>query len=53
MFKVELGSLRLSAKFKLGCKSLKKNKFILILFVYNLMIGYAKMNSKNYPTKCF
>ena len=24
-----------------------------ILFVYNLMIGYTKENSKNYPRKCF
>ena len=41
-----------SAKFELRYESLK-SKFSLILFAYNLMIGYSKKNRENYPRKCF
>ena len=41
-----------SAKFELRYESLK-NKFSLILFAYNLMIGYSKKNIENYPRECF
>ena len=30
-----------------------KSKFSLILFVYNLMIGYFKKNRENYPRDYF
>ena len=41
-----------SAKFELRYVSLK-SKFSLILFAYNLMIGYSKKNRDDYPGKCF
>ena len=39
-------------KFELSYKSLK-GKSSLILFAYNLMIGYSKKNRENYPRECF
>ena len=30
-----------------------KSKFSLILFAYNLVIGWSKQNIENYPSKCF
>ena len=40
--------LWVSAEFEYSYKSLK-SKCSLILFVYNLMIGYSKQNGANYP----
>ena len=41
MFKARLTQPRVSTKFEFRYESLK-SKFSLILFVYNLMIGYSK-----------
>ena len=43
---------RVSAKFELGYQG-SKSKFSLILFAYNLMIGYSKKNRENFPRECF
>ena len=52
LFEVGLRQPRVSGKFELRYESLK-NKFSLILFAYNLMIGYSKKNIENYPKECF
>ena len=51
-FEAGLRYPRVSAKFELKYESLK-SKSSLILFTYNLMIGYSKKNRENYPRKCF
>ena len=51
-FEAGLRYPRVSTKFELKYESLK-NKSSLILFTYNLMIGYSKKNRENYPRKCF
>ena len=40
------------ARFEFRFESLKSIS-VLILFVYNLMIGSSKNNRESYPTKCF
>ena len=50
--KLQLVKINQNAKFEVSFKNLQK-QFIFILFVHNLMIGYSKENSKNYPGKCF
>ena len=52
LFEGGLSKPRVSVKFELGYKSLK-NKFSLILFAYNLIIGYSKKCIENYPEECF
>ena len=52
LFEAGLRYPRVSAKFELKYESLK-SKSSLILFTYNLMIGYSKKNRENYPRKCF
>ena len=52
LFEAGLRYPRVSTKFELKYESLK-NKSSLILFTYNLMIGYSKKNRENYPRKCF
>ena len=42
---------RVRGKFELRYESLK-NKFSLIRFAYNLVIGYSKNNIENYPKEC-
>ena len=44
--------LRVSGKFKLRYESLE-NKFSLVHFAYDLIIGYSKNNIENYPKECF
>ena len=41
------------AKFEFRYWKSLKSKFSLILFAYNLMIGWSKQNIENYPSKCF
>ena len=43
---------RASAKFELGYQG-SKSKFSLILFAYNLMIGYSKKNREIFSRQCF
>ena len=43
---------RASAKFELGYQG-SKSKFSLILFAYNLMIGYSKKNRENFRENAF
>ena len=52
LFEVGLRLPTVSAKFGLGYEGLK-SKFSLILFAYNLMIGYSKKNRENYPREFF
>ena len=52
LFKAGLRYPRVSAKFEFRVESLN-SKFSLILFVYNLMIGYSKKIRENCPRKCF
>ena len=44
---------RVSAKFELKNENLKSKSVSLILFAYNLTIGYSKKNREKYPTKGF
>ena len=52
LFEAGLRYPRVGAKFEFKYESLK-SKPSLILFPYNLMIGYSKKNRENYPRKCF
>ena len=52
LFEAGLRSPRASGKSELRYESLK-NKFSLILFAYNLMIGYSKKNGENYARESF
>ena len=47
-----LRSPKVTVKYELRYGSLK-SKFSLILFAYNLMIGYSKNNGENYLRECF
>ena len=50
LFEAGLRYPRVSAKFELKYES-SKSKFSLILFAYNLMIGYSKKNKENLSEK--
>ena len=52
LFKAGLRQPRLSARFEFRFESLKSIS-VLILFVYEMMIGSAKNNRENYSRKCF
>ena len=52
LFKARLRKPWVSARFEFRFES-SKNISVLILFVYELMIGSSKNNKENYPRKCF
>ena len=52
LFEAGLRQPRVSAKFEFRYETLE-SEYSLILFTYNLMIGYSKKNRENYPRECF
>ena len=53
LFKAELRKPRVSEKFEFRDMKAKKNKFRLILFVYNLVIECSVKNRKRFSKKMF